>query len=98
MAFCVHQTDLMGVFANIDTHGNHEAPPITDLCGGAVPNSLRAYSLGRHAWLIHNLLICNLSQERGSILSVEALSSRRLIAAPASHTIYSIPRSTGFQS
>jgi len=98
MAFCVHQTDLMGVFANIDTHGNHEAPPITDLCGGAVPNSLRAYSLVRHAWLIHNLLICNLSQERGSILSVEALSSRRLIAAPASHTIYSIPRSTGFQS
>ena len=95
MAFCVHQTDLMGVFTDIDTNGNHEAPPMTDLCGGAVPNSLRAYSLVRHAWLIHNLLICNLSQERGSILSVEALPSRRLSAAPASHVINSTPRSMG---
>jgi hypothetical protein len=98
VAICVQQADLVGTFPDIDADRNHEAPPKAYLCGRAVPNSMRAYSLVRDAWPNHNLLIGSPSQERGSILSCEAYPSRRLSAAPASHAIEFTPRSMGFQS
>lgn len=85
MAVSVQQADFVGTLADIDAHRNHALPPKADLCGRAVPDSMRAYSLVRDAWPNHNQLICSPSQERGRILSCEALPSRRPSAAPASN-------------